>query len=264
MKIIILGSGTSQGIPIIGCKCRICTSANPKDKRLRVSVYIEVPAPGKDTPLKLLIDTSPDFRQQMLTNNLNDIDAILYTHHHIDHIMGLDDIRQINQLHHKTVDVYGNADTIGNIKRAFSYIFDESTYKGGGIPDIFTHIITTDKFKIHGVDIVPLKYFHGPTIVFGYRIGGFAYMTDCSMIPEEEFPKLQGLEVLVIDALRYRPHPTHFSVDEAVEAAKRINPKQTYFTHMTHDLLHDETNASLPENIQLSYDGLEITIKDEG
>lgn len=260
MKIIVLGSGTSQGIPIIGCKCSTCTSSNPKDKRLRVSVYVEIKTPEKDTPLKLLIDTSPDFRQQMLTNHLYDIDAILYTHHHIDHIMGLDDIRQINQLHHKTVDVYGNNDTINHIKRAFSYIFDEGTYKGGGIPDIDTHVISLDTFNIQGVKVVPLKYYHGPTVVYGYRINGFAYMTDCSRIPEEVFPKLDGLDVLIIDALRYRPHPTHFSIDEAVAVAKRVKPKQTYFTHMTHDLLHDEVNAKLPKEIQLAYDGLTITI----
>lgn len=260
MKIIILGSGTSQGIPIIGCNCPACTSDNPKDKRLRVSVYIETKTPAKNSTLKLLIDTSPDFRQQMLVNKLNDIDAILYTHHHIDHIMGLDDIRQINQLHHKAVDVYGNEDTINHIKRAFSYVFDENTYKGGGIPDVKTHVITLEKFNVHGVDVVPLKYFHGPTVVYGYRIGGFAYMTDCSKIPEEEFPKLEGLDVLVIDALRYRPHPTHFSIDEAVAVSKRINAKQTYFTHMTHDLVHDEVNAYLPQNIQLAYDGLTISI----
>jgi phosphoribosyl 1,2-cyclic phosphate phosphodiesterase len=260
MKIIILGSGTSQGIPIIGCRCPACISENPKDKRLRVSVYIEIQTAAKDSSLKILIDTSPDFRQQMLSNKLTDIDAILYTHHHIDHIMGLDDIRQINQLHHKAVDVYSNEVTINHIKRTFSYIFDEYTYKGGGIPDINTHIISLEKFNVQGVDVIPIKYFHGPTIVYGYRIGGFAYMTDCSLIPEEEFSKLAGLEVLVIDALRYRPHPTHLSIDEAVSVSKRINAKHTYFTHMTHDLVHDEVNAKLPENIQLAYDGLTISI----
>jgi phosphoribosyl 1,2-cyclic phosphate phosphodiesterase len=259
MKITILGSGTSQGIPIIGCKCPACTSTNPKDKRLRVSAYIETVTPG-NKPLKILIDTSPDFRQQMLVNNFDDVDAVLYTHHHVDHIMGLDDIRQINQLHKKPVDLYGNEDTINHIKRAFSYVFDEKTYKGGGIPDVNVHIITLEKFNVHGAEVVPVKYFHGPTIVYGYRINGFAYLTDCSEIPEEEYVKLKGLDVLVIDALRYRPHPTHYSIDEASEAAKRIGAKMTYFTHMTHDVVHDEVNAALPENIQLAYDGLVIEI----
>ena len=260
MKVIVLGSGTSQGIPIIGCNCRVCQSKNPKDKRLRVSVYIETDYLVNGRAYKILIDTSPDFRQQMLVNNLNDIDAILYTHHHIDHIMGLDDIRQINQLHHKAVDVYGNKDTITILKKAFSYIFDENTYKGGGIPEINIHIILCEKFFIGDVEIIPIKYFHGPTIVWGYRIGDFAYLTDCSKIPEEEFPKLEGLEYLIIDALRYRHHLTHYSIDEAVEVSKRVGAKQTYFTHMTHDVLHDEANAKLPANIQLSYDGLSFNL----
>lgn len=258
MKVIILGSGTSQGIPIIGCKCRTCTSINPKDKRLRVSVYIDtgIKRVNSKGTYRILIDTSPDFRQQMLFNKLDDVDAILYTHHHIDHIMGLDDIRQVNQLYRKTVDVFGNEETISHLKKAFSYIFDENTYKGGGIPDIKTHVIKLEKFKAGSVEIVPVKYFHGPTVVWGFRIGNFAYLTDCSGIPEEEYHKLENLEYMVIDALRYRPHPTHFSIDEAVEVSKRINAKQTYFTHITHDILHDEANAKLPSNIQLAYDGL--------
>ena len=265
MKVTILGSGTSQGIPIIGCKCKTCTSSNPKDKRLRVSVYIDTGIQREDNKsgggtLKLLIDTSPDFRQQMLVNSIDDIDAVLYTHHHIDHIMGLDDIRQINQLHHKKVGVYGNEDTINYLKRAFSYIFDERTYKGGGIPDIEVRVIKLEKFKIGNVEIIPVRYLHGPTDVWGFRIGGFAYLTDCSSIPEEEFSKLKNLKYLVIDALRYKPHPTHFSIEEAAEVSKRINPGQTYFTHMTHDVLHDEANSKLPANIQLAYDGLTFEV----
>jgi phosphoribosyl 1,2-cyclic phosphate phosphodiesterase len=261
VKIIILGSGTSQGIPIIGCRCKTCTSSNPKDKRLRVSVYVDTGVNRKDGgTLRILIDTSPDFRQQMLVNSLDDIDVILYTHHHIDHIMGLDDIRQINQLHHKPVDVYANEETVNYIMKAFSYIFDENTYKGGGIPNIKMHTIELEKFNAGGVDVVPIRYFHGPTVVWGFRIGDFAYMTDCSAVPEEEYSKLKNLKFLVIDALRYRPHTTHFSIDEAVEVSKRINAKQTYFIHMTHDVLHDEVNAKLPANIQLAYDGLTLEL----
>ena len=260
MRVIILGSGTSQGIPIIGCSCPTCTSNNPKDKRLRVSVYIDVYPENPDKSLKLLIDTSPDFRQQMLNNHLNDIDAVLYTHHHIDHIMGLDDIRQINQLHKKPVDIYGNEETINQLKITFRYIFDENTYKGGGIPDINIHVRTLEKFKIKDLEIIPLQYYHGPAMIYGFRIGDFAYMTDCSSIPESEYPKLNNLKVLVIDALRYRPHETHMSIDEATAAAKRINASQTYFTHMTHDVLHDEANSRLPSNIQLAYDGLTFDV----
>ncbi len=258
MKVTILGTGTSQGIPIIGCKCRTCTSTNPKDKRLRVSAYIDTGMEKENSKgtYRILIDTSPDFRQQMLVNKLDDIDAILYTHHHIDHIMGLDDIRQVNQLHKKTVDVYGNQDTLEYLRKAFAYIFDENTYKGGGIPDISTHVIKLRKFNAGPAEILPVRYFHGPAVVWGYRIGDFAYLTDCSAIPEEEFGKLDGLEYLVIDALRYRPHPTHLSIDEAVGIAQRTKAGHTYFIHMTHDVLHDETNAALPPNIQLAYDGL--------
>lgn len=262
MRVIILGSGTSQGIPIIGCKCKTCTSENPKDKRLRVSAYIEIKQGElkSERSFKLLIDTSSDFRQQMLRNKLDDADAVLYTHHHVDHIMGLDDIRQINQLHKKAVDIYGNRQTLGRIRQSFSYIFDPKTYRGGGIPNVVLHTITLKKFKIRGIQIIPIKYFHGKMIVYGYRIGDLAYMTDCSKIPDSEFEKLRNLKVLVLDALRYRAHPTHFSIDEAVEAARRINAKQTYFIHMTHDLLHDETNSRLPKDIQLAWDGMEIKI----
>jgi phosphoribosyl 1,2-cyclic phosphate phosphodiesterase len=219
MRLIILGSGTSQGIPIIGCKCRTCTS-----------------------------------------NNLDDVDAVLYTHHHIDHIMGLDDIRQINQLHKKAVHIYGNQATIKQIRTSFRYIFDPNTYRGGGIPNVKTHAITLRKFKIEGVPITPVKYLHGKMSVYGYRIGDFAYLTDCSRIPDTEFKKLRNLKVLVLDALRYKPHPTHFSIDEAVASAKRINAEKTYFIHMTHDVLHDDVNSRLPENIRLAYDGLELNL----
>lgn len=262
MKVTVLGSGTSQGIPIVGCKCRTCTSPNPKDKRLRVSVYIETDYAinDKQKSLKVLIDTSPDFRQQMLVNNITDIDAVLYTHHHVDHIMGLDDIRQINQLQRKVVDLYGNKATVDHIRKTFSYIFDENTYRGGGIPEVNTKIITQNKFSAGGFEIVPLEYFHGPTVVFGYRLGDFAYMTDCSFIPEEQYPKLGNLKLLIIDALRHRLHPTHFNFDQAVEAARRIGAEQTYFTHMTHDILHDAESAKLPKGIGIAFDGLKIEI----
>ncbi len=260
MKVTVLGSGTSQGIPIVGCRCSACTSPNPKDKRLRVSVFVETdPAPAGKA-LYLQIDTSPDFRQQMLVNNITDIDAVLYTHNHCDHIMGLDDIRQINQLHKKSINLYGSAETIEGIRRSFSFIFDSNTYRGGGIPDVKTKIITTEKFSIGHVEIMPIEYMHGPSRVYGYRVGDFAYMTDCSKIPDEEYDKLKGLQVLILDALRYRKHATHFSFDEAIEAAQRINAEKTFFTHMTHDIVHDEASAKLPEGIELAYDGLNIEI----
>ena len=260
MKVTILGSGTSQGIPIVGCKCPACTSKDPKDKRLRVSVYIETDKTINDKPLRILIDTSPDFRQQMLVNNITDIDAILYTHYHIDHIMGLDDIRQINQLHKKYVELYANKETAGRIKQTFSYIFDENTFKGGGIPLVNMHEIDLKPFEVMGEKIIPIEYMHGPTKVYGYRIGDLAYMTDCNYIPEEEYQKLKGLKVLILDALRYRTHQTHFSIDEAITAALRINAGQTYFTHMTHDIVHSEADKKLPSRINLAYDGLTFEV----
>jgi phosphoribosyl 1,2-cyclic phosphate phosphodiesterase len=257
MKITVLGSGTSQGIPIVGCKCSACASLDPRDKRLRVSVFIETDVTINNKPLQILIDTSPDFRQQMLKYNVTDVDAVLYTHFHI---MGLDDIRQINQLHRKSVDLYANAETADRIKQTFSYIFDENTYKGGGIPQVNLKTIDINSFEISAQKVIPLEYKHGPTTVFGYRLGKFAYMTDCNFIPENEFEKLHGLDILILDALRYRKHETHFSIDEAVEAAKRIGAGKTYFTHMTHDIVHAEASAKLPEGIEFAYDGLILEI----
>ena len=260
MKVTVLGSGTSQGVPIVGCICPACSSVDPKDKRLRVSLYIETDKQINGKPLRILIDTSPDFRQQMLVNNITDIDAVLYTHYHVDHIMGLDDIRQINQLHKKYVELYANEETAYRIKQTFSYIFDENTYKGGGIPLVNLHEIDLRPFDVMGQTVIPIEYKHGPTTVYGFRIENMAYMTDCNYIPDSEYKKLHGLKVLIIDALRYRKHETHFSVDEALEAAKRINAEKTYFTHMTHDIVHAEAGLKLPENIEFAYDGLQLEI----
>lgn len=260
MRVTVLGSGTSQGVPIVGCKCPACTSNDPKDKRLRVSVYIETDVNINDKPLRILIDTSPDFRQQMLMNDITDIDAVLFTHYHIDHIMGLDDIRQINQLHRKHVELYANTETAGKLRQAFSYIFDENTYKGGGIPQVNLHEIDLNPFDVLGQNVIPIEYKHGPTTVYGFRIGDFAYLTDCNFIPESEFRKLEGLKVLIIDALRYRKHETHYSVDESIAVSQRINAGHTYFTHMTHDIVHAEASSKLPANIEFAYDGLMFEI----
>ncbi len=260
MKVTVLGSGTSQGVPIVGCGCAACTSKDPKDKRLRVSVFIETDVSINNKPLRILIDTSPDFRQQMLVNNITDIDAVLYTHYHIDHIMGLDDIRQINQLHRKHVELYANHETAERIRQTFSYIFDENTYKGGGIPQVNLHEIDLKQFDVLGQPVIPIEYKHGPTTVFGFRISDFAYLTDCNFIPESEFPKLEGLKVLIIDALRYRKHETHYSVDEAIAVSQRINAGHTYFTHMTHDILHAEASSKLPAGIEFAYDGLSLEV----
>ncbi len=256
MKVIILGSGTSQGIPLIGCKCKTCKSKNPKDKRLRASAFIET----KDA--KILIDTSIDFRQQMLKSKITDIDAVLFTHHHVDHIFGMDDLRQINQRLDKYIDIYGNKATIEEIKITFRYIFDEELIRYKAVPLVNIHTIKNEPFYIKRTKIIPIEVFHGRIKIFGYRISKFAYITDCSFIPESEYEKFENLDLLIINALRRKPHPTHFNLKQAIEISKMFKPKMTYFTHITHDLNHKEINKNLPENIRLGYDGLVVELKE--
>lgn len=254
MKVIILGSGTSQGVPVIGCNCETCLSTNSKDKRLRTSAYIEVDG------LKLLIDTSIDFRQQMLKNKISDIDAVLYTHHHVDHINGMDDLRQITQKHDKFIDLYGNENTIDEMKISFRYVFDEELIKYKSVPLVKFHMIRNEKFKIKDTEIIPIECMHGNLKIFGFRINNFAYITDCSYISSEESKKLEDLKVLVLNALRIRPHPTHLNLQQAIEISKKVKPKKTYFTHLTHDILHEKINSTLPKGIELAYDNLEFNI----
>ena len=255
MKVIILGSGTSQGVPVIGCKCETCSSSNPKDKRLRTSAYIKT-----NEGVKLLIDTSIDFRQQMLKNKIDNLDAVLYTHHHVDHINGMDDLRQITQRYDKYIDLYANETTVEEMKISFRYVFNEELIKYKSVPLVNFHVIKNEMLRIKNVDIIPVECMHGNLKIFGYRINNFAYITDCSAISDNELKKLEGLKVLVINALRIRPHPTHFNLQEAIEISKRVKPKRTFFTHLTHDILHDKINSTLPKRIELAYDGLEFNI----
>lgn len=254
MKVTLLGTGTSQGVPVIGCTCETCTSTNPKDKRLRTSAYIEVEG------LKILIDTSIDFRQQMLKNKLTDVDSVLYTHHHVDHIYGMDDLRMITQKFDKFIELYGNEKTMDEMKITFRYVFDQELIKYKSVPLVNFNVIENKIFKIKNVEIIPIECMHGNLKIFGYRINNFAYLTDCSAISDNELKKLEGLKVLVINALRIRPHPTHFNLQEAVEIAKRVKPKRTCFTHLTHDLLHDKINSTLPKGTELAYDGMEFNL----
>lgn len=254
MKVILLGTGTSQGVPVIGCKCETCQSSNPKDKRLRTSAYID--ADG----MKILIDTSVDFRQQMLKNKIDDIDAVLYTHHHVDHINGMDDLRQITQKHKKVIELYGNTTTIDEMKISFRYVLDEELIKHHAVPLVKFNYIENKNFKLGDVEIIPIECLHGNLKIFGFRIRNFAYITDCSAISDDELKKLEGLKVLVLNALRIRPHPTHFNLQQAIEVAKKVKPKKTYFTHLTHDILHDKINSTLPKGIELGYDGLEFNL----
>jgi phosphoribosyl 1,2-cyclic phosphate phosphodiesterase len=237
---------------MIGCDCGTCRSSDPRDRRLRPSAFIET-----DDGAAVLVDAGPDLRAQALANDIRRVDAIFFTHGHADHILGLDEVRRYNVLQRRAVACYGDAATIVDIRKTFSYAFDPGTPRGGGLPRIETFAVL-GPFCIGRQEIVPVPVFHGERPILGLRMGAFAYLTDCSRIPDASWPLLEGLDVLVIDALRDRPHPTHFTVAEAVEATRRIAPRQAYFTHMCHDLPHQATCARLPQGMQLAYDGLTV------
>jgi len=236
---------------MIGCDCATCRSTDPRDRRLRPSIYIET------TDARLLVDAGPDLRAQALTHDIRRVDAILFTHGHADHILGMDDLRRFNALQQGAIPCFGDAHTLLDIRRTFCYVFDPATPKGGGLPQLeLFQVLGT--FCVARSQVVPVPLLHGKRAILGYRIGAFAYLTDCSRIPDESWPLLDGLDVLVIDALRERPHPTHFSLAEAIDAATRIGARQTWFTHMCHDLRHEPTNAKLPTGMSLAHDGLVI------
>lgn len=253
LRVTVLGSGTSSGIPAIGCDCAVCTSTNPKNKRRRSGLRVEQ---GRTS---ILIDTPPDLRDAALEYNIRQVDGVLFTHEHADHIFGCDDLRPFNYLNGgKNIPAYGHPRAIEVLKQVFAY-FDNPVQRGGGVPKVEFEAIQ-GPVRIGDIRAEPLVILHGKLEVYGYRIGRFAYLNDTNQIPEETLPRLEGLEVLLLDALRHRPHETHYTIEAAVEAAQRIAAKQTYFVHMTHDLDHDETNATLPPGIELAYDGLVIEI----
>jgi len=254
LRITFLGTGTSHGVPMIGCDCETCRSEDPRDKRWRASVYVET-----DDGRALLIDAGPDIRAQSLTFNVRRVDAIIFTHGHADHIMGLDDVRRFNVMQQRPMPCYGDASTLNDLRRTFFYVFDPSTPRGGGLPQLELFRIE-GPFCIGRQEIVPVPIFHGQRRILGLRIGPFAYLTDCSRIPDESWPLLEGLDLLVLDALRERPHPTHFSLSEAVDVTRRIAPRRACFTHMCHNLRHADTSAKLPETMALAYDGLVVEL----
>lgn len=254
MRITFLGTGTSHGVPIIGCDCATCRSDDPRDRRWRPSILIEL-ARGA----RVLVDTSPDLRAQALAFNVRRVDAILFTHAHADHVLGLDEVRRFNVLQREAIPCYGDAHTIAAVRRMFAYIFDRDAWAGGGIPQLVTFTLL-GPFSLGREEFVPVPILHGTRPILGYRVGRFAYLTDCSAIPAEALPLVAGVDVLVLDALRVRPHPTHFTLAQAVEAAARIGAAQTYFTHMCHDLPHAATCAELPDGVSLAYDGLVLEL----
>ena len=254
MKVYFLGTGTSQGIPVIGSNHPVCLSSNSKDKRLRVSVWISWEKQS------LIIDCGPDFRQQMLASNCQKVDAILFTHEHADHTAGIDDIRPFN-FKQGEIPIYAHQRVIDNLKSRFEYVF-ETVNKYPGAPSVATHeVVNNESFLIGGKKIIPINAMHGNLQVFGYRIDDFAYLTDVKTIEKIEINKLKNLDVLVINALREEPHDTHFNLKEALDFVTLVKPRKTYLTHISHILgYHEEVQKELPENVFLAYDNLEITL----
>lgn len=255
VRVLFLGTGTSHGVPMIGCDCAVCRSDDPHDARTRPSIYVRL-----DDDLCVLVDTTPDLRTQALRHDLRRVDAVLFTHPHVDHIMGLDEVRRFNVLSRQPMPAFGNAETLAAIRRAFSYIFHRDAPRGGGVPDLRCWTLGGGAFSLGRQEVVPVPVRHGPWAVLGFRIGRFAYLTDCNDVPDASVDLLAGLDTLVLDALRHRPHPTHFTIAQASAMARRIGAKRTFFTHIAHDLAHAATNAMLPPGLALAYDGLEIEI----
>jgi phosphoribosyl 1,2-cyclic phosphate phosphodiesterase len=252
-SILVLGSGTSVGVPMIGCRCKVCTSSDSRDRRLRPSVLLRL------GDKRVLIDTSPDFRHQALRFGIDRIDAILYTHSHADHILGLDDVRPFNFMQRGNIPIYASAQTWEVIERTFRYVFDSEPSESSR-PRLTPHLFENDPICVVGSFFQPIRACHGKGTVHGFRFGDCAYLTDHSDIPAESLAKLMGLDVLFLDALRHNPHPTHSTVEGSLKTIDALRPKRAYFTHISHDLLHAMVERQLPPNVHLAYDGLEIPI----
>jgi phosphoribosyl 1,2-cyclic phosphate phosphodiesterase len=256
LSITVLGSGTSVGVPTIGCHCAVCSSEDPRDNRLRPSVHIKYGDRG------ILIDTTPDFRQQALRARIERVDAILFTHSHADHVMGLDDVRPFNYCQGGVIPIYGSAETLDNIRHCFRYIFDERATESSR-PRLVPRVFESAPIDLFGLSFLPVPLRHGKGVVYGFRFGRAAYLTDHSDIPDESMQMLCGLDVLFLDALRHRPHPTHSTVQRSLESVVKLAPRRAFFTHICHDLPHVRTEATLPPHVRLAYDGLEIQVAGE-
>ena len=257
MRLTFLGTGTSFGVPQIGCGCPVCRSPDPRDKRTRSGAVVQ------DAGATILIDTPPELRLQLIAGGFSDIDAVAYTHEHADHTNGVDDLRMFSVRHRRPLPVYGPRETLARLRRSFDYIFDDSAlaYEGTSKPTLELHEVEPGRaVDMAGVEALPLAFRHGHLRVFGYRFGRLAYLTDVKTIPDAERDLLQGLEVLVVNALWWRPHPTHLSIGEAVEAARALGARRTYLTHLTHETGHAELAAQLPEGVMPAHDGLTVEI----
>jgi phosphoribosyl 1,2-cyclic phosphate phosphodiesterase len=249
----VLGSGTSMGVPTIGCDCAVCTSGDPHDRRTRPSIMVQWDGHT------VLIDTTPDFREQAIREHIRKIDAVLYTHGHADHILGLDDVRPLSfprVTGGGKIPLFASENTAKVLRSVFRYIF-EANYKYGGLAQVELQPME-GPVELFGATFQPLAVMHGDVPIEGYRFGGAAYLTDFSSVPEETLTQLEDLDILFLDALRHHPHPTHSTVENSLKIVERLKPKQTYFTHISHDLPHEATNAALPDNVKLSHDGLKL------
>ena len=254
MKLTFLGTGTSQGIPVIGCDCSICKSLDYRDKRLRTSVLLQL-----NNYKNIVIDTGPDFRQQMLREDVQKVNAIFYTHEHKDHTAGLDDVRAFNFKHKMDMPIYADCRVLTQLKQEFSYIFSDNKYPG--VPNVITNEITNTPFIFEGEKIIPIEVMHYKLPVFGFRIKDFTYITDANSISDTEIEKIKGTKTLVLNALRIEKHISHFNLEEALELIEKIKPKKTYLTHASHYLgLHSEISAKLPPNVELAFDGLKLDV----
>lgn len=255
MKILFLGSGTSTGVPVIGCNCNTCQSVNPKNKRTRASILVS------SNNRNILIDTATDLRFQALTHKIERIDAVFFTHAHADHIHGIDELRSFNLLQGTPIPCYGSSETMNAIKDKFGYVFDNSG-NYNWTPKLLINIVEA-KFELFGITILPIRIFHGDNMIFGYRLNNVAYLTDCSGIPGTSMNALQDISVLILDATRYQPHNKHYGLSEAIEVIKELKPQHAVLTHLSHSYDHDKVNSELPEGIELAYDGMEIVMSNE-
>ncbi len=252
MTLIILGCGTSTGVPVIGCHCGVCASGDPRNKRTRSSLLVQIA--GRN----ILIDTSTDLRAQSLTNGIERIDGVLFTHPHADHIHGIDELRAFNHVQGCAIPCFGSDYTVKRIRVMFDYIFNDNSGDGWK-PNLTTEVVDAP-FELFKVNIIPIEISHGSASIFGYRINDVAYITDCSSIPEKSFENLKGVKILILGALRFKPHPTHFSVQEALDASARIGPVRTILTHLSHSLDYARDNPELPPGIEFAYDGMRIEV----